>query len=196
MKKNKLSFAILFVAGMFLVFANTTSGVDTYITITGTGFLSATGVTVGGATATINSNNATTINATLPTGTGAGAVLVTNDAGVSNNLVYYFYTAPTISNLNPAHGGTDGNTTVTITGTGFPTGLILGDKLGVTFNGTSALSANCTNSTTIIATSPVEPAGTVYIYVTTPAGGSTNGSSSNYTYEDAATVTSVSPDHP
>lgn len=71
----------------------------TNVTITGTGFTGATGVTIGGAAATdVVVNSATTITATTPAGTaGTASVLVTTPAGTNAANTLFTYGAPEIA---------------------------------------------------------------------------------------------------
>lgn len=84
--------------------------------------------------------------------------------------------APTITNVSPASGSTDGGGTVTITGTVFLSGAT------VKFGNTAATNVVVVNATTITATVPAHAAGAVAVVVTntdlgnaTLAGGYTYG---------------------
>jgi hypothetical protein len=74
----------------------------TSVTITGTDFTGATGVTIGGAAATsVVVNSATSITATTPAGTaGTASVLVTTPAGSNAANTAYTYVAPASNNAN------------------------------------------------------------------------------------------------
>ena len=81
----------------------------------------------------------------------------------------------TVSSVSPSSGTSSGGTSVKITGTGFLSGST------VTFGGIAGTNVTVPNSSTITATTPSEPAGTVNVGVTNPTGQSetlTNG----YTY--------------
>jgi FKBP-type peptidyl-prolyl cis-trans isomerase FkpA len=71
---------------------------------------------------------------------------------------------PTVDAVDPASGPTAGGTSVTITGTGFLSGLT------VTFGGTSATNITVVNSTSVTATTPANAAGAVAVAVTNPDG--------------------------
>jgi hypothetical protein len=96
--------------------------------------------------------------------------------------------APTVTGVAPTSGPDTGGTSVTITGTGFDSGVT-----NVTFGGTAATGVTFVNATTITATTPAHAAGAVDVVVTNPdtqSGTLTNG----YTYNlPAPTVTSVAP---
>ena len=85
--------------------------------------------------------------------------------------------APTVTRLSPTSGPTTGGTSVTITGTNF-TGVTAVDF------GTLAASSFTVNAagTQIVATSPAESAGTVYVTVTTASGTSTTSSADEFTF--------------
>jgi glucose/arabinose dehydrogenase len=173
----------------------TTSG-GTRMTITGTGFLSAT-VSLGGAPATsVTLASSTSITATTPAhAAGAVNVMVTNTDAQSSTLAgAYTYAAPhpapTVTAISPSSGTINGGTTVTITGTGFLAGASV--KLG----GTSAAAVTIASTTSIIAATPAHTAGAVSVVVTNTdaqAGTLSNG----YTYttpsNPAPTVTAISP---
>jgi FKBP-type peptidyl-prolyl cis-trans isomerase FkpA len=93
--------------------------------------------------------------------------------------------APTVSAVNPASGTTAGGTSVSITGTGFASGLT------VTFGGTSATNITVVSSTSLTATTPANAAGAVAVTVTNPDGriGTLN---NGYTYvEPSAAATRI-----
>jgi hypothetical protein len=84
--------------------------------------------------------------------------------------------AAAITGMIPTSGPVTGNTTVTITGTGF-TGAT-----GVTFDGVPATSYTVVNSTTITAVSPPHAAGPVNVVVAGVGGDSLTGAASVFTY--------------
>ena len=163
----------------------TTAG--TKVTIIGTNFTHATGVTFGEKSAlgyAVNSD--TQITATAPAGTGTVDVGVTTAGGaVSAADLYTYVAAPTVTSISPATGLAAGGTTVTITGTNFS------GATRVTFGGTAA-SYTVNSDTQITATAPAGT-GTVDIRVTTAGGPSAWSIGGFYTYIPAPTVTSVSP---
>ena len=115
----------------------TTGAVGASVTITGTNFGSAQGTSTlkfNGTTATtIGSWSATSIVATVPTGTTTGNVVV-NASGVnSNGVSFTIVSAPSITSLSPTSGAV--GAPVTVTGTNF--GATQGTGT-VKFNGTTA----------------------------------------------------------
>ena len=148
--------------------SGTTNG-GTAVTITGTGFLAGASVKLGGSSATgvtvVNSNAITAI--TPAHAAGAVSIVVTNTDAKSGTLTNgYTYAgpqsnpAPTVTAITPNSGPTNGGTSVTITGTGFLSGVTI--KLG----GTSATSVALVNSTSITAVTPAHAAGAVSVQVT------------------------------
>jgi hypothetical protein len=174
--------------------SGTTTGA-TAVTISGTGFLAGASVSIGGSPATnVNVTSSTSITATTPAhSAGTVNVVVTNTDGRSGTLTSgYTYTsppAPTVTQISPNSGTTNGGTTVTITGTGFLAGASVG------IGGSAATNINVSSSTSITATTPAHAAGRVNVVVTNTDGRSgtlTNG----YTYTSpppAPTVTQISP---
>lgn len=152
----------------------------TSVTLTGTGFTGATGVTFGGTAATsVVVTNATTITCTTPArADGTASVLVTTPGGTNAANTLFTYVAPllppTLTSVNPSTGSTVGGTVVTLTGTGF-TGAT-----NVTFGGAAATNRTVVDSTTITCTTPVGSAGTASVLVTTPGG--TNAANTLFTY--------------
>lgn len=155
----------------------TTAG-GTSVTITGTDFTGATGVTIGGNPAThVTVVSATSITATTPAGTaGMASVVVTTPAGsnAANTLFTYVAPAPTVTAISPNTGTTAGGTSVTITGTNF-TGVT-----GVTIGGAAATSVTVVSDTSITATTPAGTAGTASVVVTTSGG--SNAGNGLFTY--------------
>lgn len=157
----------------------------TPITITGTNFASATTPTVlvNGQCATdvvVASN--TSITAKTPAGaTGTATLQVTTATGsVTSNLFSYV----SITSVSPVSGPTTGDTTITITGTGF------GVSPAVTVGGAAAtvLSAS---PTSIVAVTPPGTTGPRDVVVT-PAGGVPITRAEGFRYL-APTITSVRP---
>ncbi len=165
----------------------------TVVTISGTGFTGATGVTLGGIAATaLNVASDTTLLATTPAhAAGTVDVLVTGPSGTSavNSSAKFTYTGglPVITSISPPGGPVTGGTVVTLTGTGF-TGATQ-----VRFGGTDAPSFTVVSDTTITVTSPPRAAGLANIQVTTPAGTSQASAFDVFTYGAIPTVTNVSP---
>jgi hypothetical protein len=137
----------------------TTGG--TPVTISGTNLTNAT-VTIGGVSVSnLMVVSSTQITCTTPPGTAGPASLIVSVTGTTSASTTYTYiddTDPTITEISPATGTTEGGTSVIITGTGF-TGAS-----SVTF-GTSVASFSVTNDTSIICYTP-SGSGTVDVIVT------------------------------
>lgn len=100
----------------------------TFVTITGTLFQVGATATINGQPCTSpNRLSATTLTCFTPTSQPAGTynVVVTNPDTQSGTLVggYTYESGPTITGLSPNFGPATGGQTVTITGTGFRSGL-------------------------------------------------------------------------
>jgi hypothetical protein len=170
----------------------------TVITITGTNFTGASAVSFGTQPATgFTVYSSTTIVATAPPqAAGVVDITVTTPSGTSalgtaDHFTYSAAPAPAITGITPTSGSTAGGTVVTITGSNF-TGAS-----AVSFGSLPASSFTVLSDTAIVATSPLEPAGTVDLTVTTPSGTSAISSSDRFIYtyvtEPAPTISSVSP---
>jgi hypothetical protein len=171
--------------------AGSTAG-DTVVTLTGSLFTGATGVTFG-ATATddfiVDSDTQMTVVAP-PQAAGTVAVTVTTVGGTSPGapFTYIAAPAPVIDGIDPAGGSTAGGTVVTISGS-----HLLG-ATGVAFGSTPAGDFRVLSDTMITATAPAHAAGTVDVSVTTYGGGSAPSASDWFTYTaaPAPAVTGVS----
>lgn len=166
----------------------------TSVSISGTGFTNATGVSFGGAPAadfTVNNDNS--ITAISPGATpGTVDVTVTNAGGtsaVSSSDRFTFVGAPVVTGVSPSSGPLSGGGTVTITGEN------LADASSVTFGGTYAgFWVNGDGS--LGAYVPAgENAETVEVRVASLGGTSAGGAAARYTYLSGPppTVSSVSP---
>ncbi|HEY6888529.1 MAG TPA: IPT/TIG domain-containing protein, partial [Solirubrobacter sp.] len=137
----------------------------TSVTLTGSAFDRPT-VTFGGVLASVLSSSATSITAVAPPSpAGPVAVTVTNFDGQSSTQAAAFtFTAapPVVTGLSPSTGTAGAATPLTITGTGFVAGAT------VAFGGTPATGVIVQSATSITATSPALPAGTVNVAVTNP----------------------------
>jgi IPT/TIG domain len=157
----------------------TTGG--TTVTINGTGFTGATGVSFGGTAATFSVKSSSQISATAPAGAaGTVDITVTTPGGTSatsTNDQYTYATPPTVTRVSPASGPTAGGITVTITGTSFVAGA------SVKFGSTSASNVIVGSATSLTATAPPEAPGTVHVTVTTVGGTSTTSAADQYTYQ-------------
>ena len=168
------------------------SGGGTSVTLTGTGFLTATAVTFGSANVTsFTINSDTSLTALTPPGTGSVAVSVTNAGGVSAAFGSFTYqaTAPSVSGLDVATGPATGGTTITITGAN------LNGASAVNFGAVAATSFTVNSPTSITAVAPAQAAGTVQVTVTTPNGTSAPSGASQFQYVGASapTVTALTP---
>lgn len=146
-------------------FTPTSAATGNTVTITGSNFTGATGVSFGGVPATgFTVQSATSIAATVGAG-ATGSVRVVTPTGNASLAGFTFIPAPTISAFSPVTAAT--GATVTITGTHF-----IG-VTAVTFGGVSAGSFTVVSPTTITAVVPSGPSGQVS--VTTPGGTATLG---------------------
>ncbi len=168
------------------------------VTITGTNFTGATAVNFGTTAATnFVVNSATSITATSPAEpAGTVDVTVTTPGGTSatGSADQFSYvgqnSTPAVTSVSPNSGSTAGGTSATITGTN------LTGATAVNFGTTAATNFVVNSATSITATSPAEPAGTVDVTVTTPGGTSATGSADQFRYlapPPTPAVTSASP---
>ncbi len=99
------------------------------------------------------------------------------EGAMSNEVssIPYTFAAPTVTNISPNSGPLGGGTTVTITGTGFRSGVL------VTIGGGAATSVNLVSSTSITAITPAGSAGAQNVVVTN-TDGQTITLTSGYTY--------------
>lgn len=170
-------------------------GGGTSVSITGTGFRtdkSAT-VTVGGSTCTgLTVNSTVNLTCTLPSGTaGAANVVITNydgqTSGTSGNGLYTYQVAPTVSSVSPTTGSLAGGYTLTITGTGFISGATVKVN-GITCGGVTVGSA-----TSLTCTAPGSTSTGTYDVVVTNSDGQTDTLPTAFKYQNAPTITSISP---
>ena len=163
------------------------------VSITGTYF--STGATVMfGTTPAINVvvNSSTSITATAPAGSGSVNVTVSSLQGtseVNSADVYSYEPPPTLTGLSVSSGPIAGGTSVTITGTGFVTGMT------VSFGSIPATGVTVASDTSLTATSPAGTSiygGMVNVLVTTVNGTSAISSADQFTYISPVTVTSLS----
>jgi hypothetical protein len=182
------------------------------VTLTGTGFRSATNVmqvnnvrfatacgasTVGVLSLTINAPSATrlvvSVPATLPVVTGSSTAYKVCVFGVAagnpllGSSTFTVYGAPTISAISPTRGQAMGGAVVTVVGTNFTA------KSTVKVGTVAATGVKVVNSTTLTATIPAQAAATAPkdVVVTTEGGDSTNtgGATVNdYIYDNAITI--------
>ena len=163
----------------------------TVVTVTGTNFTGTPTVTFGGtACSSVNRNSATSLTCTTNARVaGAVTVVVTNpdtQSASKANAYTYLNPAPTVTGVSPTSGPAAGGTNVTVTGTGF-TGTPT-----VSFGGSACNSVNRTSSTSLTCTTTAHAAGAVTVTVTN-ADTQQGSKSTAFTYVDAPTVLSVSP---
>ena len=178
------------VTGISPILGSTAGG--TIVTLTGSGFLGATGVDFGGtaaAVATMNVVSDTEITVASPPGNpGTVDVTVINSAGSSAQsppeAVFDYLAPPTVTRISPAQGAATGGTIVTITGTGFF------GSVSAQFGTTPAPAVTVNSSTQITVTSP-PGSGTAPVTVSNPAGTSTASTTDQFGYLPA--VTGISP---
>jgi hypothetical protein len=129
----------------------------------------------------------TTIRATSPAGIGNVdvTVLFTEYATPTSSADLFAYTvavAPKVTGITPPSGPAAGNTSVTITGTGFT------DATEVDFGKTAATGLVVESDTTITVHSPAG-AGVVNVTVVTPNGTSAGSAADQFTYTMPVTAT-------
>jgi choice-of-anchor C domain-containing protein len=162
------------------------SGGGTTVTVLGTGFTPASTVTFGGTAAqsvTYLSPQALTV--VSPAGSGLVDVVVDTAGGHSATSAadqFFYGSAPTVTGVNPASGPATGESTVTISGTGFTGATAVG------FGGEPASSFTVVSDTEIQAVAPAAMAGNVDVEVVTPAGGSAQSQADQYTYDSVGTA--------
>ncbi|WP_285597436.1 IPT/TIG domain-containing protein [Kineosporia sp. NBRC 101731] len=165
----------------------------TTVTITGTGFTSATGVKFGnmlGTSPNVVSNTQMTV--VSPAG-AAGTVNVTvvgvyANSGTSSSSQFTYLDRPDITGVAPDAGTAAGGTEVTISGTGFTPAST------VAFGATPGTGVVYVSATQIRVTSPAGVAGLVDIAVTTNGGTSaTGGTRDDFRYVGTPTITGLSP---
>jgi hypothetical protein len=162
------------------------------VTLKGTNFLAATGVSFGETSAaSFTIDNPIRVTAVAPPhAAGTVNVTVINQHGVSENTAaddYLYAPPPTIVGLAPAAGPLGGGNNVTMTGADFV------GATRVTFGGNDATSFTVVSATSIVAVAPEHNAGSVDVRVITPGGTSPDTLADNYLYVASPTVKSLSP---
>ncbi len=160
----------------------------TTVTVTGSGFTGATGVTFDGVPGTgfviVSDGEITVLSPAGPVGTVPLAVIDGDRTLVPGGFTYVG-TQVTATAVAPGAGPDSGGTPVTVTGTGF-TGAT-----GVTFDGVPGTDFVVVDDTTVAVTTPAGAAGPADVVVTDPAG---NGAPLSFTYEASpAVVDALSP---
>ncbi|WP_438801985.1 IPT/TIG domain-containing protein [Actinospica durhamensis] len=158
------------------------------VTITGTGFTGATGVSFGSVFAPFTVVSSTQITATAPAAPVAPVeVTVVTPGGTSNGVLYYYLPLPTVAVVAPATGPVVGGNTVTITGTGLTLAT------AVHFGAGAATAVTVVSDNQITAHAP-SGTGTVTVTVTTPGGTSLPGAGNpSYTYVALPVISALSP---
>jgi hypothetical protein len=156
----------------------------THVTIQGTGFTGASGVSFGDAAASFTVVSTTQITAIAPAqAVGSVDIVVTTPSGASGlvpgDQFLYAAAVPTVTGLSRTSGPIAGNTLVAILGTNFS------NAIGVTFGG-SAANFTVDSATAISAFSAAHAAGQVDVQVSNPDGTSTANASDHYTYTAAS----------
>ncbi len=163
----------------------------TQITLTGTGFITGSSVTVGGVACTAYVyTSATSMKCSTPSMVaGTYDVVFTNSdtQSVTKTNGFTYNPFPTAASISPTSGKASGGTTITITGTGFVTGAT------VTVGGTTCTTPTVTNSTTMTCVTPVKAGSTTYNVVVTNADTQSVTLTNVYTANLGPTVTSISP---
>ena len=167
----------------------------TEIVITGTGFVNNSPGTnvpaVNGVPCTsVVVDSDTQITCDVPAGSGIDqTVSVTNDNGVGSlSSAFSYPPAPTVTSIMPARGPQAGGTAVSIEGTGF-----------VNFSpGTNTVQIGGVNCTSVVVVSDTEitavsPAGSGIDNVTVQNNNGTGTLTLGWTYNNAPTVTSITP---
>lgn len=162
------------------------------VTITGTD-LDGGAVRFGSSYVPYGTCTPTSCTVTTPPANQDGSVDVTVTAGGMTSAItsadQYTYRkaqAPTISGISPAHGSTEGGTSVTINGADFTYG-------NVQFDGMNATGVTC-SATVCTATTPRHAAaGAVDVTVSTPAGSGTDPQAFNYQTPPRPAISTISP---
>ena len=166
----------------------------TLVTVTGTGFTGATGVTFG-TVAGLRMQVVSDIQIKVlspQASPGVVDVIVTGVGGNSNvspaDQFTYLPPPPVVTGINPNRGVLAGGATVTITGTAFA------GVTAVTFGKIGSPTVNFVSDTQITAVSPKGAAvGTVDVIVTTPSGNSAPGTPGQFTYLQLIPVPAPTP---
>ncbi|MFM5904590.1 MAG: IPT/TIG domain-containing protein, partial [Micrococcales bacterium] len=154
----------------------TSGGVGTTVTITGTNFSGATSVKFAGTTAgtlvgaTFKVLSATSIIASVPTGSGTGGIVVTTPGGSATSASFKGATTlvlPTVTVYSVTSARTGTAFALTLTGTNFA------GTSAVALNGVS-LAFNVVSATSLTVTIPSSGVATGVIKVTTNGGVSAN----------------------
>ncbi len=166
--------------------SGSTAGGDT-ITLTGTGLLATTDVTIDGQSCAFTVISGTSLTfVTQPYYAGGYNVVVSIPGADSapSRFTYNAASAPAVTSLGTTSGSTAGGTSVTISGTDF------GGASQVLFGGVPAASFVVNSGTSITAIAPsAAAAATVDVVVWTPTGDSAVNSGDEFTYSAASAPT-------
>lgn len=176
----------------------------TTVTVSGSNFAPGVQLKIGENKAIVTSVTASSITAQT-TGNNGGAitlpVTVTNpDGDVSsafNGYAYSTASTPTVSLITPTSGGTNGGTSVTITGANFAPGarVLFSDAASASTANPNAASVVFSSSTSLTAISTTSSEGSVFVTVINPDGQRSTATPTTFTYVASSdpTVTAVSP---
>ncbi len=175
--------------------SGTTAG-GTVVTFTGTNLTGTTSASLGGANCTpITGLSSTSFQCT--TGAHAAGLVqaaIANPAGNATlNNAFTYTGAPTVTNVTPSTCSSAGGSTVTVTGTGFVTGV---GNTTVLFGAVAGTNVTVFGPTSLTVTCPAQGAGVVDVRVTTAVGTSPNTANDDFTYTATGlipTVTNVNP---
>ncbi len=137
----------------------------TFITLSGSDFVTGATVTIGGEECTspnVTSSSSMTCE-TVGHAAGPVDVIVTNaDTQLSGPLTYTYQIAPTVSSIDTTSGPADGGTTIIITGSDFIDGAT------VSVGGTDCTLTTFSSDSSITCVTAAHPAGTSNLTVTNP----------------------------
>ncbi len=163
-------------------------GGGTPVTVTGSNFTAATGVSFGGVPATgLDVTSDGSLNAVAPAGAGTVDVTVTTPGGTSATIgvdQFSYTPGPVVTAVSPSAGPTAGGTTVTVSGDRF------NGATAVHFGVTAATGLDVASSTSLTAVAP-PGTGTVDVTVTTPDGVSPVAAGDQFTYATTRSNTTV-----
>ena len=156
----------------------------TFVTVTGSGFTGATGVTLNGtAVSAYTITSATQFTFTVPAGAATGRIALTTTTGTgSSTNPFTVLPAVAITSFSPASGSVGSG--VTIAGNGFVAGNTI-----VRFNGVIALNPSVSPNSISVAV----PSGASTGPITVTAPGGTATSATDFTIVPAPTITSFTP---
>lgn len=163
----------------------------TVVTVNGTGLSAVSSVQFGGVPGTSLSVISDSKVTVVAPARSAGPVAVTVIAGGSsttlpNGFVYSTAPAITLTGVTPSSGAATGGASVTLTGTGFATGMT------AAFGGSLATNVVVVSPTQATVTTPARAAGAVDVSVGLPGGDSASLPSA-YTYQAGGTISAPMP---